>query len=142
MPARLVGKDCFGLLSLDQAAEALAQAVCVFFDDGIVRHSFDGSVGSAEGHGKSHGLLKSLVEFRLEFGQFPIHGWTLRLWAWFARLPRRSHVTKEFGILPLTFFESCRCRQKLTCTLGSVASLLALASRRGLPENDDFAGLS
>src|SRR5512135_191588 len=46
----LAGHNVLSLPGLDQATQTPPQLVCVFLDDGIVRHSFDGSIGPAQGH--------------------------------------------------------------------------------------------
>src|SRR5271157_5756457 len=74
MLARLAGYSLFGLLGLDQATQPPPQVMCVFFDDGIVRHSLDGSIGPAQGHRNRRSLLEQTVQFRVKFSQFPIHG--------------------------------------------------------------------
>src|SRR5271166_315764 len=58
MLARLTGYGLFGLLGLDQATQPPPRLVCVFLDDKIVRHSLDGSIGSAQRHRNRCGFLK------------------------------------------------------------------------------------
>ncbi len=74
MLARLAGHGLFGLLGLDQATQPPPQLMCVFFDDGIVRHSLDGSIGPAQGQRNRRSLLEQTIQFRVKFSQFPIHG--------------------------------------------------------------------
>src|SRR5208337_1238913 len=90
--------------------------MCVFLDDGIVTHTFDGSISPAQGHRNGCGLLKQTVQFPMKLGQFPIHGWSPSVRTRLSKPPRRGHIIKDSGILPLTFFGPDRCRQKLTCT--------------------------
>jgi hypothetical protein len=64
------------LAGLNLATELLPQFVSPGLDHRVMRDSHDRSLGPVEGHGDLRRLPQELIEFFLQSGRRPIHGWT------------------------------------------------------------------
>jgi hypothetical protein len=71
------------MLCLDSSAELLAQFMGSRLDDGIMRNPHNGSLDPIERNRDFRRLAQQLVEFFLELGRCPIHGFA-------SFLPRRN----------------------------------------------------